>query len=204
MPTTENKPASTGGMMVVALAGRRIDADDASVARFPLARVDDVRARLDDLFTELGAEALVCSAACGADLLALEVAERHNMRTRILLPFDRAQFKTTSVIDRPGEWAALYDHACDRAEAQGALIIVDSPEGEHAAYTRVTEEILDQALVWANEAASAEKPAQDRVVAVVVWDGQSRGEDDLTAYFRDTALKHGWRTIEVLTNQDGQ
>jgi hypothetical protein len=52
---------------VIALAGRRIDA---------LEHVSAVRRRLADLLVQEQATALVCSAACGADLAALEAAEQ--------------------------------------------------------------------------------------------------------------------------------
>ena len=55
---------------VAALAGRRIDAADAAGARFPLANAEVVRARLQALLRAEQGRALVCSAACGADLIA--------------------------------------------------------------------------------------------------------------------------------------
>jgi hypothetical protein len=61
---------------VIALAGRRIDAPGADPPRFPLERVSAVRRRLADLLVQEQATALVCSAACGADLAALEAAEQ--------------------------------------------------------------------------------------------------------------------------------
>ena len=68
-------PGSEPGV-VIAFAGRRIDAPDAEVARFPASRVDAAEARLEQVIRERGAVALVSSAACGADLVALAVAER--------------------------------------------------------------------------------------------------------------------------------
>ncbi len=59
---------------VIALAGRRIDAADAAMPRFPLENIPLVRKRLADLLVQERAVALVCSAACGADLIALEEA----------------------------------------------------------------------------------------------------------------------------------
>src|SRR6476646_7796432 len=61
--------------LTAALAGRRIDAADSEKSRFPLANVSLVRDRLRELFIKRGVDTLVCSAACGADLVALEVAE---------------------------------------------------------------------------------------------------------------------------------
>jgi ABC-type enterobactin transport system permease subunit len=54
---------------------------------FPLEAVAIVRRRLADLLVQEHAVALVCSAACGADLIALEEAERLGLRRRIILPF---------------------------------------------------------------------------------------------------------------------
>jgi hypothetical protein len=55
---------------IVALAGRRIDAQDADPPRFPLEAVSTVRQRLADLLVQERTVALVCSAACGSDLIA--------------------------------------------------------------------------------------------------------------------------------------
>jgi hypothetical protein len=70
--------------------------------RFPLEAVPTVRRRLADLLAKERAVALVCSAACGADLVALEEAERLGLRRRIVLPFPPERFRKTSVTDRPG------------------------------------------------------------------------------------------------------
>ena len=59
------------GGTVVALAGRRIDAPGADPPRFPPERVPAVRQRLVDMLAAEQAAVLVCSAACGADLVAL-------------------------------------------------------------------------------------------------------------------------------------
>jgi hypothetical protein len=49
---------------VAALAGRRIDASDAKVARFPLSEASRVRRELRELFIREQIEMLVCAAAC--------------------------------------------------------------------------------------------------------------------------------------------
>src|SRR5438552_4042532 len=97
-------------MIIVALAGRRIDAEGAP-ARFPLDQAPRVRERLDALLLELRPAALVCSAACGADLLALEAAAALNIPARIVLPFEPGRFRTSSVVDRPGDWGPRFDAA---------------------------------------------------------------------------------------------
>ena len=90
--------------MIVALAGRRIDKPDADAPRFPLTSVDLVRGRLHHLLSVKKVTTLVCSAACGADLLALAAARDLGIRRRVILPFTRERFRVTSVVDRPGDW----------------------------------------------------------------------------------------------------
>ena len=89
---------------VVALAGRRIDLPEAQVPRFPLENVQEVGRRICEALYEMHAVALVCSAACGADLVALEQAKQLGLRRRIVLPFAPERFRETSVVDRPGDW----------------------------------------------------------------------------------------------------
>src|SRR5262245_52110419 len=66
--------------MVVALAGRRIDAPRAAMPRFPLERRSAVRRRIRVQLELLGADVLVSSAACGADLLAQDIAGKLGLR----------------------------------------------------------------------------------------------------------------------------
>ena len=72
---------------IIALAGRRIDTPGTNPPRFPLDSVPLVRARIAELLRVERAAAVVASAACGADLIALEEAERIGIRRRIVLPF---------------------------------------------------------------------------------------------------------------------
>lgn len=51
-----------------------------------------VRQRLVDMLAAERADALVRSAACGADLIALEEAERLGIRRCVVLPFSPDQF----------------------------------------------------------------------------------------------------------------
>jgi len=60
--------------MIIALAGRRVDSADAKDPRFPLGNVERVRRLARAVLEEKGATALVSSAACGADLIALSEA----------------------------------------------------------------------------------------------------------------------------------
>jgi hypothetical protein len=51
---------------------------------------------------------VVASAACGSDLIALDVAGELGLERRVILPFEPNRFAETSVEDRPGEWRTLY------------------------------------------------------------------------------------------------
>lgn len=179
--------------MVIALAGRRIDAADADVSRFPLANIERVRQDLCDLFRKLRPEALVSSGACGGDLLALQVADELGIRRRLILPFDSEQFLETSVTDRPGAWAPLYRNAVMSARANGDLVTVGSYTQDDHAYSLTNRAILDQA-------AELSQSFDRKVTAVLVWDDRSRGEDDLTDAFRAEAERRGFPVETVRTD----
>ncbi|HUC75280.1 MAG TPA: hypothetical protein VMS04_08320 [Vicinamibacterales bacterium] len=178
--------------MVIALAGRRIDASEATDERFPLAHVPLVADRLRALFVETAAAIVVSSAACGADLIALDVAGELRLERRIVLPFEARRFKAESVTDRPGDWGPMFDRVLAETRGAGHVTILDSGSGE-AAYLAAAGAILDAAERLAKGLGS---PA----AAVIVWNGHSRGRDDLTAQFRDHAVARGFRVLEVLTN----
>ena len=71
--------------MIIALVGRRIDAPDAE-ARFPLSQAGRVRETIRARLQGCGATALVTSGACGADLLAQDVAGELGLSRRMVLP----------------------------------------------------------------------------------------------------------------------
>jgi len=180
--------------VIVALAGRRIDAPDARPERFPAKNRAEVGAAIADELRALGATAVVASAACGADLLAHEAALALGIRSRVVLPFDRERFRATSVVDRPGNWEELYERVCDAAYAVGDLVVLPDAGDPDAAYAAATRAILDEAAALARVA-----PAPAGPVALVVWDGARRGENDFTAEFALDASARGWRVKPIPT-----
>ena len=130
---------------VVALAGRRIDLPEAQVPRFPLANVQEVGRRICEALCKMHAVALVCSAACGADLVALEQARLLGLRRRIVLPFAPERFRETSVVDRPGDWGPAYDQQVAATAAAADLLVLDSATGGDAAYAAANETIIREA-----------------------------------------------------------
>lgn len=181
MPTS---PDSEGRPAVLALAGRRVDAPDAQPSRFPAASIRQVQSRITEQFREERAATLVCSAACGADLLALAAADQLGIRSRIVLPFDREVFRRTSVTDRPGDWGEQYDRILDNVESRDDLVLLGMTEDDAGAYAAANEAILDEAVRLAQNDGG-------HVVALVVWDEQSRGSTDMTQRFQQSAERRG-------------
>jgi hypothetical protein len=176
---------------VAALAGRRIDAVGAT-PRFPLPNIRKVRQRLERLLRAEGSAALVCSAACGADLIALDVAGTLGLRRRVVLPFTPERFRATSVIDRPGNFGPLFDRIIGEVAAAGDVVMLGFDEGDDDAYAAANAAILDEAVNLAGT-----DPSQ--VMAVIVWEGASRGEGDLTAAFATAARARSHPVHEILT-----
>jgi hypothetical protein len=182
---------------VVALGGRRIDAAGTDPPRFPLQNVPLVRKRVAEALVAERAVALVCSAACGADLIALEEAERLGLRRRIVLPFAPERFRVSSVVDRPGEWGPVYDHLITAATATRDLVVLGAADsGDDVAYARANEAIIREARELA---ACSQEDGPYRLLAILVWEGRARPGTDATEGFRRLALAAGFETSSVLT-----
>jgi hypothetical protein len=178
--------------VIIALAGRRIDAANAESPRFPLGNVVVVQQRLAERFERENATGLVCSGACGSDLAALTVAGIRGLRRRMILPFSRDEFRTTSVTDRPGDWGAVYDRVlAELDETRDVVTLTDHASGD-AAYALANDAILDEAAALARQDATG-------VVAVLVWEGVPREGDDMTAAFGKAAGGRGYRVEQVKT-----
>ncbi len=178
---------------VVALAGRRVDAPGTKPPRFPLGNVPLVRQRLAELLARERAAALVCSAACGADLVALAEAERLGLRRRIVLPFAPERFRETSVVDRPGDWGPAFDRLIAAAGAAGDLVVLDVGNNNS------TYAAANQAIVREAQALAQADSAANRLVALVVWEGAARVGTDATEGFRNMAVRAGFEERSVLT-----
>jgi hypothetical protein len=176
---------------VLAVAGRRIDAEDADELRFPAENESVVRARLRDVMVSACAQAVVCSAACGADILTLETAADLGLHRRVVLPFSRQQFRAGSVADRGEDWGRRFDAILQRLPGND-IVELNLQPGDKDAYDSANSRILDEAIAWAAE-------RNRRALAVVVWNGSSRGAGDLTDSFRRLALARNLEAISVPT-----
>jgi hypothetical protein len=186
-----NPSDAAGQSSVVALAGRRVDAPDASEIRFPSRNAAMVENKIRECLQK-DVRVLVCSAACGSDLLALGVAGELGIRRRVVLPFARAVFREKSVVDRPGDWGERYDRALDEVEEQGDLVILGHKKSDADAFEGTNEAIVNEALEIARQEGIFAQ-------ALVVWNGQTRGSTDHTAQFLDQARGKGMPILEVRT-----
>jgi hypothetical protein len=181
---------------IVALAGRRIDSPGVEEPRFPLKNVDEVRRRIADALVNLPAVRLVCSGACGADLVALEAAAQLGLHRRIVLPFAPARFRETSVVDRPGEWGPVFDRQIAAAAATGDLVVLGLEGDDDQAYAATNEAIIREAKALAGTPGRA---GAHRLIAMLVWEGTKRQGSDATAGFGDLAKKSGFEERSIPT-----
>ena len=179
--------------MIVAFAGRRIDAPNADPPRFPPVNSERVRADVRAKLETLHAAAMVSSAACGADILALEAAEELGIRRAIVLPFVPERFRKTSVVDRGGDWGQRFDHLTSVAATSGDLHVLGyTSTDDEQAYAATNGAILDLAQKTARESGSTE------VTALIAWD-KPRDAADLTKQFKEQALTRSIKVIEIST-----
>jgi hypothetical protein len=178
-------------MTIIAAAGRRIDAPDASPPRFPLANRAAVRERVRAILIEHEATGIVASGACGADLLVQEVARELKLpHRRMILPFAPDAFRDSSVTDRPGDWGPLFDALVAELAGRGDVVTLAEDPGGDAAYASVNRVIFAEA----GRIAGVSTPH-----VLLIWDGVSRGDGDLTADLGIRARERGWPVAEVST-----
>lgn len=183
--------------MIVAVAGRRIDAPGAQPPRFPLARRQQTARNIATALERLGATAVVCAAACGADLMALQVARERGLRRHIILPYRAEWFLADSVTDRPGDWEELYWSLIEDARAGDDLVTLDFPRGSDDAFRAANEMIVSEAQRLAHEVSPHDPTAA--LGGLIVWEGAPRGPDDVTAHLKERLERAGARVEVALT-----
>jgi len=172
---------------VLVQAGRRVDAPDAAAVRFPSSNVDVVRQRIRKCFGESKPDFLVTAAACGTDLLALEVAGQLSIKRVVLLPSEPAVFRGSSVVDRPGDWGEMFDRLVQEVKVE----VLNVPEGQ-TGYLETNLRLLDRAQTLASSNNTVAR-------ALVVWDKKSRGPDDVTGHFLAQARLRKMQVVEIST-----
>ena len=180
--------------MIVAFAGRRIDARENEVTSFPLKNIVRVRNQLKDIFLRLHPSFLVCSGSCGADLLALDIAGQLGIERMLVLPYDRDLFKALSVDDRPGKWGSLFDRIYDEVKRERNVYILNAGNSKINAYRKANREILNHAGLLAHRAGDVHS-----IVVVIAWEMRNKGRNDITAHFKKEAERRKFRIEEIDT-----
>ena len=191
--------------MIMIVGGRRIDAHNATVRRFPLRNLGMVRERLRVALDQCSPTVMISSAAAGADLLALEEARRRGIRRRVFLPFSPERFRQTSVSDVPGDWGPMFDEICAHLQGSQDLVVMAENRGRKpndSAYLTTILTMLDDAVSLSGHSRESEQQPHSTthdIIALAIWDGVSRGANDMTAHFISEAHARGIQVIEVST-----
>ena len=153
--------------------------------------------------------------ARGTDLLAMQAADELKLDRWMVLPFDPDAFRESSVEDGKEkgfqrDWGRDFQEVVDKlskttdheGETKGGLINLHLPVGaeNRVAYDAANDAILDTAERLAHQSRSgAGRDPHGSVLAVVVWEGQKRGEDDLTWSFKKKAEARNLPVRVILT-----
>src|SRR6185503_9505965 len=103
------------------------------------------------------------------------------------LPFDADELRATSVADRPGDWGPIYDRVMTQLNPND-IVTLSGFDAGHETYLATNHVIFDEALALARQ-------ARVETLAVVAWEGGSRGSDDTTAAFAEEARQRGLRVL---------
>ena len=102
---------------VLIFTGHMIDRPDRPAPRFPAAIEAGLHAALQARIAAIRPLAAYGSAACGADLLCLEIARELGAETHIVLPFPPPAFRRTSVDFAGGDWGERFERALALADS---------------------------------------------------------------------------------------
>ena len=79
------------------------------------------------------------------------------------------------MVDRPGDFGPAFERVIANLERTPDLVVLGKTEAGENPYETANGVILDQAMMLAS--------APGYVLAVIVWEGRSRGDGDLTQQF---------------------
>ncbi len=102
---------------VLVYTGNMIDAPGRAAPRFPPALEPAVREALRARIAAIRPVAAYGSAACGADLLCLELVREMGGETHVVLPFPAADFRRASVDFAGGDWGGRFERALAAADS---------------------------------------------------------------------------------------
>ena len=102
---------------ILVFTGNMIDQPDRAVPRFPSSLEAAVRAALRERLDALAPLAVYASAACGADILCLELGRELGAETHVVLPFPPAEFRRASVDFATNDWSPRFEAVLAAADS---------------------------------------------------------------------------------------
>ncbi len=175
---------------VVAFVGHLLDRPGRAQPRFAAQLESAVRQAIRERLLPLNAGIGYSAAACGADILFLEVLRELGGETHVVLPFGKEEFLRESVALIPGAgWEARFESALERA----AELVYAS--GQMMAAGSASFEYVGQLLIGLAGLRAAQ--LESELVPLAVWDGNpgdgGGGTADTIAHWRN--LGH---TVEII------
>jgi class 3 adenylate cyclase len=175
---------------VLVYTGHMIDPPGREEPRFPLHMVEAVRSMIRSKIEELRPAAAYGSAACGADILCLEVVRELGGELHIVLPFPADDFRSESVeVGGQGDWGERFERLLDCATEVMVISEKPPPSGvstfEYAnlvmtGLARLRSQVLDTSLH-----------------GLAIWDGSSAGDVGGTSSVVDMWRRYGVSTEQV-------
>ena len=152
---------------VLVFSGHMIDGPERATPRFPASFEGAVRDALRARIAALAPLAAYGSAACGVDLLCLELARDAGAETHVVLPFPADEFRRASV-DFAGEgWTRRFERALESADS------VTITSDHRASGSAATFEYAN--LVLTGLGCLRAQRLETSVRALVVWDRSAAG-----------------------------
>ena len=174
---------------VLVFTGHMIDAPGRDEPRFPPHMAEEVRRRIRSKIESLRPAAAYGSAACGADILCLEVVRELGGELHIVLPFPAEQFRSESVeFCKQGDWGERFQRLLD--DASEVMVISEKPPPCGAS----TFEYAN--LVMTGLARLRSQVLDTKLHGIAIWDGSIAGDVGGTS-----TVVGMWRRYGVVTEQ---
>jgi class 3 adenylate cyclase/tetratricopeptide (TPR) repeat protein len=152
---------------IVAFSGHVLD-QPGSNRRFPPEAEEIAKKEIAAALDEMGASCGYSSAACGTDILFLEIMIERGAETHIFLPFAKEEFIETSVRRAGGNWVSRFEAVLDQATSIH-YVTKDGYNCEDTLYTFCNDVLL-------GFAAMRGRGMDENPRLLVFWDGQPGAE----------------------------
>jgi len=168
---------------VLVFTGNMIDQQGRAAARFPAPLEGVVRDALRERIAAIGPAAAYGSAACGADILCLELARERGCETHVVLPFPPEEFRRASVDIVAGQWGERFERVLAAADS------VTVTSDHHASGSAATFEYAN--LVLTGMGRLRAQVLETPVLGLAVWDAQALGAPGGSASLVALWERHG-------------